>query len=235
MLQIELINPVPSRAINCKARSIENHLALGRSRPRRDPFRCRESLMLDENLHNNHASKSSVATIMKRHINGPTTDRMLHRAFTVDDAEVAFALNSNPLVMRYTAEPMAQSLEATRQHIADYPDFEKVGYGRWACVLKETEQIIGFCGLKYLEDLDEVDIGYRFFPEYWGQGLATEACRASLEFGFSQLQLKQIIGLVVPENAASIRVLEKVGMQSEGEFDYDGTLALRYSIRQDAY
>jgi RimJ/RimL family protein N-acetyltransferase len=161
---------------------------------------------------------------------GPETDRLIHRAMTVDDAAAFYALNSHPDVMRYTGEPPIETVEAARDAIAAYPDFEKYGYGRWACVLKETGAIIGFCGLKYLDDLDKVDVGFRFLPEYWGKGLATEAARASIAFGFNVLMLDQIIGLVLPENGASIRVLEKLGMRSEGEIEYDGVVALRYVI-----
>lgn len=165
---------------------------------------------------------------MKQYETGPETHRLQHRAFTVDDAEAFFELNSNVDVMRFTGEPLLTSLDTARQAIANYPDFDEVGYGRWACVLKETQTIIGFCGLKYLPDLDEVDIGYRFLPQYWGHGLATEACMASLEFGFRELRLNQIVGFVLPDNAASIRVLEKSGMQPDGQFNYDGIMALRY-------
>ncbi len=160
--------------------------------------------------------------------NGPETERLEHRAFTVDDAESFYALNSNSKVMQFTGEPLLSSLAEAEQAIENYSDFEVVGYGRWACVLKETKDVIGFCGLKYLPDLDVVDVGYRFQPEYWGHGFATEACIASLNFGFDTLRLEQIFGFVIPENAASIRVLEKAGMQSTGEFDYDGTRVLRY-------
>ncbi len=130
--------------------------------------------------------------------------------------------------MQFTGEPLLPSLDAAKQAIATYRDFDTVGYGRWACVLKETQTIIGFCGLKYLPDLDAVDVGYRFLPPYWGRGLATEACTASLEFGFTKINLVQIIGLVLPENVASIRVLEKAGMQAAGQFVYDGMPTLRY-------
>ncbi len=167
---------------------------------------------------------------MKYYRTGPETSRLQHRAFTVDDAEAFFALTSHPEVIRFTGEPPLPSVDAAREAIASYPDWDTVGYGRWASVLKETRAVIGFCGLKYLPELDAVDVGYRFLPEYWGRGLATEACRASLEFGFTTLQLDQIIGLVLPENAASIRVLEKVGMKADGEVAYDDVLALRYSI-----
>ena len=162
---------------------------------------------------------------------GPETERLEHRAFTMDDADAFFALNSNSDVMRFTGEPVLPSLDAAKQAIAHYPDFDVVGYGRWACVLKQSQTIIGFCGLKYLADLDAVDVGYRFLPQYRGRGFATEACTASLDFGFSTLRLDEIIGLVRPENVASIRVLEKAGMQSDGEFIYDGTPVLRYVKR----
>ncbi|MCO8125272.1 GNAT family N-acetyltransferase [Stieleria sp. TO1_6] len=161
---------------------------------------------------------------------GPDTERLTQRAFEVEDAEAFFTLNSNPAVMRYTGEPLVRSLHAAREAIASYPDFDTVGYGRWACVLKQTRSVIGFCGLKYLADLDTVDVGYRFLPQYWGLGLATEACAASLQFGFKTLQLEQITALVLPENHASIRVLEKVGMRPDGEFMYDGARTLRFVV-----
>ena len=167
---------------------------------------------------------------MKTYRTGPETRRLTHRAFTLEDAEVFYLLNSDPDVMRLTGEPPLLSLESARETIAGYPDFESVGYGRWACVLKETDTVIGFCGLKYLSDLDAVDVGYRFLTPYWGRGFATEACRASLEFGFSTLGLEQIIGLVFAENVASVRVLEKMGMRLDSEFVFDGMPARRYAL-----
>ena len=134
--------------------------------------------------------------------------------------------------MRFTHEPLLKSLDEASDALECYPDFDTVGYGRWSCVFKENKRVIGFCGLKYLEDLNVVDVGYRFLPGYWGQGLATEACLASVTFGFEVLRLNRIVGFVLPENVASIRVLEKVGMSSEGEVTYDGLRVLRYSIHK---
>ncbi len=96
-------------------------------------------------------------------------------------------------------------------------------------------QIIGFCGLKHIPELSAVDVGYRFLPEFWGQGFATEACAASLRFGFDTLHLDKIIGLVLPENTASIHVLEKVGMHKDREMEYDGLLVLQYSVERAEY
>jgi len=167
---------------------------------------------------------------MNSYRSGPETERIEHRAFTLDDCEAFYRLNSHPEVMRFTGEPPLNSLEGARQAIVDYPDFDTVGYGRWACVLKETGAIIGFCGLKYLPELNEVDVGFRFLPEYWGQGIATETSSACIAFGFKVLKLNRILGLVLSENEVSIRVLEKCGMTRNGSIMYDGECALKYEI-----
>ena len=171
---------------------------------------------------------------MTDHRIGPITERLRHRAFKVDDAASFFALNGNRDVMRWTGERPIASIDEARAAIAAYPDFDTVGYGRWACELKKTRRIIGFCGLKYLPELDAVDVGYRFLPEFWGRGLATEACAASVRFGFETLGLPRILGIVLPDNTASIRVLQKVGMRMDGEIEYDGSRALQYSIERQA-
>ncbi|MGE3180054.1 MAG: GNAT family N-acetyltransferase [Phycisphaerae bacterium] len=168
--------------------------------------------------------------LSQTHLTGPETERLLHRALTLSDADDFFALNGNAEVMRYTGEPPLGSREEARAAIQNYADFRTVGYGRWGCFLKETAQFIGFCGLKYLPALDAVDVGFRFLPKFWGRGLATEACAASLTFGFTTLKLNRIIGLVLPANGASMRVLEKVGMKQAGTIRYDGHDALLYEV-----
>lgn len=150
------------------------------------------------------------------HLSGPETSRLTHRAFEPDDAAVFYRLNTHPDVMRYTCDDRPASEAAARQAIVEYPDFREHGFGRWACILKATGQVIGFCGLKFLSEVDSVDVGYRFFPEYWGQGFATEACRASVTFGFQELNLPVILAFVKAENAASRRVVEKVGFHDCG-------------------
>jgi ribosomal-protein-alanine N-acetyltransferase len=169
---------------------------------------------------------------MKSHTTGPETPRLLHRALNVEDAGAFFALNSHPDVMRHTGEAPLGSLDEARAALAAYPDFATVGFGRWGCVLRSTGRVIGFCGLKRLPELDAVDVGYRFLPEFWGRGLATEACSASIGFGFETLGLDEIIALVLPANTASIRVLTKVGMRPDGRETAAGLDALRYVIRR---
>lgn len=169
---------------------------------------------------------------MQFHLQGPETVRLFHRKLTTEDSHSFFRLNRSRKVMQYTGEPLTKTLSDAREAILKYDDFDRVGYGRWGCFLKETDTLIGFCGLKYLYDLDEVDLGFRLLPEYWGEGYATEASIACVQFGFATLNLKEIIGLVLPENVASIRVLEKAGMSHQCDTQYDGLLVSRFAIRR---
>src|ERR1700738_216236 len=136
------------------------------------------------------------------------TERLLFREYVEDDAKAFFKLNSDPEVLRFVPDKALLNVEQARQILVDHPiaDYRKHGFGRGACILKSTGEQIGFAGLKYLEDLGEVDVAYRLMPKYWGQGLATGAGLASVRYGFADLGLKRIIGLVMPENIASVRV-----------------------------
>ena len=118
------------------------------------------------------------------------------------------------MVLRFVPDKALESVEQARQVLIDHPiaDYQKHGFGRGVCILKSTGEQIGFAGLKYLDELGEVDVAFRLMPTHWGLGLATEVARASVHFGFTDLGLKQIVGLVMPENVASVRVLEKTGL-----------------------
>src|SRR5580698_2521943 len=100
------------------------------------------------------------------------TDRLLLREFVLDDVEEFFRMVSDPDVTRYTGDG-GKTLEDARKGLEErvFQDYVKHGYGRWAAVFKLTGKVIGFAGLKYLDDVGEVDLGYRFFKEYWGKGL----------------------------------------------------------------
>ncbi|MEY2484282.1 MAG: hypothetical protein QOK24_2810 [Verrucomicrobiota bacterium] len=143
------------------------------------------------------------------------TDRLLVREYVEEDAEAFFKLNTDPEVLRFVPDKALLNVDQARQLLIDHPiaDYRKHGFGRGACILKATGELIGFAGLKYLEELGEVDVAYRLLPAYWGQGLATETALASVRYGFADLGLKRIIGLVMSENIASVRVLEKTGLR----------------------
>src|SRR5437868_13596410 len=97
------------------------------------------------------------------------TDRLLLRQFVETDAEAFFQLNSNPEVLRFVPDKQLHSVEEARQLLIDHPiaDYQKYGFGRGACILKSTGENIGFAGLKYLEEIGEVDVAYRLLPACW--------------------------------------------------------------------
>ena len=147
------------------------------------------------------------------------TARLLLRWFNVEDVEAFYELGSNREVIRYVGNAPFESLDAARQTLLAAPlsDYETHGYGRFACVWKESGRVIGACGVKFLPELREAELGYRFLPEFWGMGLATEAGQACVEFARSELGLKRLIGLVHPQNIASARVLRKLDFYLEGK------------------
>lgn len=140
------------------------------------------------------------------------TERLVLREFDISDAQSMYELNLDPEVIKYTGDPPFKSLDEAKTFLENYQDYQKNGFGRWAMITKEENEFIGWCGLKLNEET-YIDLGFRIFRKHWGKGYATEAARACINYGFNQLGFKQIIGRVVAENVASIKVLEKIGMQ----------------------
>ena len=140
------------------------------------------------------------------------TERLLLREKTVADAENAYLLNLNPEVIRYTGDDPFASIEEARTFLENYASYRTYGFGRWAVILKETNEYLGWCGLKYTPELDEYDIGYRFMQKHWGFGYATESAKACIRYGFEHLNIKTIVGRAMTENVNSINVLKKLGM-----------------------
>ena len=161
------------------------------------------------------------------------TERLIVREYVEDDAEAFFRLNSDPEVLRFVPDAGLANVEEARKILMEHPiaDYRKHGFGRGACILKSTGENIGFAGLKYLEELGEVDVAYRFMRPYWGLRLASEAAIASVRYGFADLALKQIIGLVMPENIASVRVLEKAGLRLSGTIQFWEKELAKYVIK----
>ncbi len=145
------------------------------------------------------------------------TERLILRPFNIDDATALYAMGSHPEVIRYAGNTPMASVDAAREMLANviFQDYAVRGYGRFACVWKETGNVIGFSGVKYIADLDDSELGYRFMPEYWGKGLATESAVASIDFARDTLGLKRLIGLVHPDNHNSAKVMLKMGFDLE--------------------
>jgi RimJ/RimL family protein N-acetyltransferase len=145
------------------------------------------------------------------------TTRLFLRWFTFDDLDAYYELGSNPLVIRYVGNRPFASREAARETLARAPlnDYATYGFGRFACVWKETGDVVGFCGPKFLPDTQDIDLGYRFLPNFWGIGLATESSLAVLAYAQHTLNLKRLVAWVHPDNAVSARVLAKLGFSFE--------------------
>lgn len=153
-----------------------------------------------------------------------TTERLLLRQMTEADAPLVYALNTSPGVLQYVHEPSlkdeADALRVIKEIIM--PQYSLYNLGRWAIERREDGQFMGWCGLKYLADIDEVDLGYRLMPQYWGKGYASEAAGSTLTFGFTQRNLPTIIGRAHIDNIASWSILEKIGMQFRELGEEDG-------------
>lgn len=141
----------------------------------------------------------------------PQTDRLYFREFTLEDAAMLYDMHQDTAVTRYTGDPTPwDSIERVKSIISDgiLPHYEKK-IGRWAVHVKADDTFIGWCGLKDMGG--EVDLGYRFIPKFWGQGYATEAAKAVLEYGM-KIGIKNIIGRASIHNIASVKVLKKIGL-----------------------
>jgi len=140
------------------------------------------------------------------------THRLLLRPFDESDAEAAHVWFSDPHVFRfYTYGPYA-SLGETAKRIGEYREqFNSLGYGKCAMVEKASGILIGDAGLMCDSDTGEIHVGYKLSRAYWGLGLATEAAREWVRFGFENLRLERIAAFIHPRNLASIRVVQKLG------------------------
>ena len=142
------------------------------------------------------------------------TERLRLRLFTLADVPIMFELNSDPEIIKYAEATPTRDLPEARQRLEQGPlaDYEKYGYGRFAVELKETGKVIGFCGIKYLPEIDLPEVGYRYLKEYWGRGIGTEAARVCVDFARDDLKIKKLVALILPENTGSIKIAEKLGM-----------------------
>lgn len=160
------------------------------------------------------------------------TSRLLLRPFREEDGIDMYALNDDPAVLQYTGDTQFDNVNAVCAFLAAYDQYEKYAVGRMTTVLKDTGEVLGWCGLKFHPESNEYDIGYRFFKRYWGYGYATESAMAVLEDGFYRLNLRRVVGRVRVENLASINVLRKIGLGYECSFMEDGEQWSLYAIER---
>jgi RimJ/RimL family protein N-acetyltransferase len=145
------------------------------------------------------------------------TERLVLRHLDAGDAAFIFELVNDPDWLRYIGDKSVRNLDDARAYIANGPVamYGRVGFGLYCVELKGTARPIGMCGLIKRDTFDDVDIGFAFLPAFRACGYAAEAAQATLAHGFATIGLRRIIAITSPDNAASARLLEKVGLRFE--------------------
>ena len=155
------------------------------------------------------------------------TERFFLRELIEEDVDGFYELDSDPEVHRY----LGNSPVSDKQKLLEIIKFVQQQYvensiGRWAIIDKQTNEFIGWCGLKLVKDninnqTNYYDLGYRLIRKHWGKGIATETAKASIDYGFNVLQLKEIIAAIHCDNDASNNVVKKLGFELIETFEFE--------------
>ena len=162
------------------------------------------------------------------------TARLRLRMFRPEDLDDLAGMFSDPQVMRYVADGKPAGRDVAQRALTSVIDhWRREGFGRWAAEDKDSSQFVGFGGLRSLFGMAEVV--YHFAPPHWGKGLATELARASLRYGFEEHRFERIVAVAKPENAASIHVMEKLGMRYEMHTSYYDIDVVQYTLAREEF
>ena len=142
------------------------------------------------------------------------TARFTLREWNLSDAAWLYELNQDPEVVHFTGDAGFDSIEAAHGLIATYLNYQRDGYGRWMVEDTHSGEALGWCGLK--KNPWGIDLGYRFFRKFWGQGVATECAEATVNWA-REMGLPRLIGRTLTGNPASARVLEKLDFERYSE------------------
>ena len=168
------------------------------------------------------------------------TERMILREFTQDDVDLLVDLDSDPEVTLYIngGKPTAKEyiVEQVMPRILNYYKTNSQ-LGIWAALDKKDLTFMGWFHFRpYHLDPNEIELGYRFKRQYWGCGLASEGSKALIQKGFEELDLDVIVAIADPEQGASRRVMEKVGLTYEKEYaETDGFIVVKYRLEREKY
>jgi RimJ/RimL family protein N-acetyltransferase len=145
------------------------------------------------------------------------TERLVLRRLSAEDAAFILELVNEPSWLQFIGDRGVRTLEGARDYILKGPVdmYERLGFGLYLTALKASGVPIGLCGLIKRESLKDVDIGFAFFPTFWGNGYAYESASAVMAYGKSALGLSRIVAITSPDNESSIRLLEKLGFTFE--------------------
>ena len=145
------------------------------------------------------------------------------------------SLSADPEVMHHITGGVVWDDEATQKFVLrQIENQQKWGICRWKLVEKASEKLAGFCGLGMFGTTGDLEIGWWILRELWGKGLATEAAQAVYRYALTELKLERIISVAVPENLASFRVMQKIGLALE-QVTTGGALGISQDVPVHVY
>ena len=145
------------------------------------------------------------------------SDRLQLRRIELDDAGFLLDLLNQPSFLHFIGDKGVRTLDDARHYILTGPlaSYQRLGFGMYLTLLKESQIPIGICGLLKRDCLEDVDIGFAFLPQFWARGYAFESASAVMAYGREALGLGRIVAVTSPDNHGSIHVLEKLGLRFE--------------------
>lgn len=164
------------------------------------------------------------------------TERLLLRPLALSDAQAMFAMDSNPNVHKYLGNHTVNSIDEVYSYIKNIQkQYLDNGIGRFAVVIKLTNEVIGWAGIKFIREPENnhvnfYDIGYRLQEKHWRKGYALESATAWLEYGFNEMKIPIIYASAHIENLGSNTILQKIGKKQNGQFYYEDLLCNWYKL-----
>lgn len=165
------------------------------------------------------------------------TERLILREMLPSDAEALFEMDSNPNVHKYLWNKPLTSIDGVYQYIEMVKNqYLENNIGRFVVVLKKTNELIGWAGLKYNTEMINnkihfYDIGYRLNEKFWGKGYASEASFAWLDYGFNVIKIKVMEAAAHTDNIASNRILQKIGLKMTEQYMENGVSWNWYELK----
>ena len=165
------------------------------------------------------------------------TERLILRELLLSDVDGMFELDSNPNVHLFLGnKPVKDSKESLDQIKNIQQQYAAFGTGRRAVILKETNEFLGWSGIKFIRNeinnhKDFYEIGYRFIEKHWGKGYATEAGKAFIDHAFNIMKVDTLYAYADAGNEGSRRILEKLGLRYVNSFEYEEELEVWYELK----
>jgi ribosomal-protein-alanine N-acetyltransferase len=157
------------------------------------------------------------------------TPRLLLRPFEATDRDAVGALFADPDVMKFIGKIRTPE-ESEQKLLKMMTEFSERGFGMFAVIDRKEKRFIGRCGLQKLDNTDLLELGYTFVRSAWGKGYATESAKAVLQKALGEWALESVVAVAVPENTASVHVMEKLGMKYDRTETFYARSCVVYTI-----